>query len=211
MEHTIEIIIDNLYINGKFNKNENNFEITVYMIDKEITYKSIFNISNITIPNTNLEGIFTMFERALDANKQNYSIKWNFNLQEQYIDVDITFINNIFTFVQRIHFIQTDSIISEMKYKLYQTNENIDIINEQTEEFNELVSKFKDNVTNCDNNIKKCKDNIDELLSDYKYLSKDVETLFKSETEIEFLKKEVEFLKLELAELKSTTKKSNNQ
>lgn len=138
-------ISNNLFIEGKLNfKGEpnDNLEIIMYCTENNLAYKCSFLSLNITIPNTNLEGIYKMLLNALDKN-QSYSIKWelkDFNFV-------ITYNHDIFTFAQIFNFAQSDFSIPQLKYQLYQSNQEVNGLKQKTvsiEKYNELVNQMED-------------------------------------------------------------------
>jgi hypothetical protein len=138
-------IFNNFFIEGKLNfKGEpnDNLEITLYSTENNLAYKCNFLDSNITVPNTNLEGIFKMVINTLDAN-QSYSIKWelkDFNFV-------ITYNHDIFRFSQLFNFSQIDFSISQLKYQLFQSKQEVNELKQKIvtiEKYNELVNQIED-------------------------------------------------------------------
>ena len=140
--------VNNLFIEGYLNfKSEpnDNFTVTMYSPESNIAYKCTFCISNITVPNTNLEGIYKMVKNAFDSNPS-YSINW----QLKDFNFVITYQHDIFTFTQMINFstINFSTIDIEMvqlKYQLFQNKQEINQLKTQTvpiEKFCELSNKY---------------------------------------------------------------------
>lgn len=135
--------VNNLFIEGHLNfKSEpnDNFTITMYSSESNIAYKCTFCISNITVPNTNLEGIYKMVKNAFDSNPS-YSINW----QLKDFNFMITYQHDIFTFTQMINFVSIDSEMVQLKYQLFQNKQEINQLKTQTvpiEKFCELSNKY---------------------------------------------------------------------
>lgn len=138
-------VVNNIFIEGKLNfKSEpnDNFELTMYSQESNIAYRCIFSSSNITVPNTNLEGIYKMILNALNSNPS-YSIKWE--LKD--FNIVITYNHDIFTFTQTINFVSIDSAIPQLKSQLYQSKQEVNLLKQQTvsiERFCELAKQVED-------------------------------------------------------------------
>ena len=138
-------VVNNLFVEGYLNfKSEpnDNFTITMYSPESNIAYKCTFCISNITVPNTNLEGIYKMVKNAFDSNSNSsYSINW----QLKDFNFVITYQHDIFTFTQMINFATIDSEMVQLKYQLFQNKQEINQLKQQTvstEKFCELSNKY---------------------------------------------------------------------
>ena len=138
-------IVNKNFIEGKLNcKNEpnDNLELVMYSQESNIAYRCVFSGSNITVPNTNLEGIYKMILNALDSNPS-YSIKWL--LQD--LHIVITYNHDIFTFTQMINFVQIDSAISQLKCQLYQNKQELNQLKQQTvsiEKISDITNQFEE-------------------------------------------------------------------
>lgn len=138
-------IANNLFIECKLNfKGEPNdlLELTIYSQESNIAYKCSFTITNITVPNTNLEGIYKMIINALELNPS-YSIKWEI----KDLHFLITYNHDIFTFTQMINFVQFDSLIPQLKYQLFQSKQEVNQLKQQSvsiERFCELENKYEE-------------------------------------------------------------------
>jgi hypothetical protein len=150
MTNQFEKLVGNLYVEGKYNKENgapgvapcastnDNFEIVIYSIETNLAYKCVFVSANITIPNTTLQGIFTMITNALDS-KPNYSIKWE--LKD--LHFVITYQNDIFTFTQMINLLSTDFSIPQVKYQLFCSNQEITKLKQNTAPLDKFIQLEK--------------------------------------------------------------------
>lgn len=138
-------VINDLYIECKLNfKNEpnDNLELTIYSQESNTAYRSTLTSSNITVPNTNLEGIYKMILNAFDSNPS-YSVKWE--LKD--LNIVITYNHDIFTFTQMFNFVQISPEIPQLKYQLYQSKQEVNQLKQQTvsaETFCELAKQVED-------------------------------------------------------------------
>lgn len=149
--------INDIYIEGKINHKgliTEYFEIVIYSPNNYIACKCSFFETNNTIPNTNLEGIYKLFINAIDS-VQNYSIKWE-NYQKD-LSIVVVYQNEIFTFEQIFNFTPIDNSIPQLKYQLFQSNQQINQLKQNIISI-ETYSKLTENLNNLSielNNLKK--------------------------------------------------------
>ena len=124
-ELTLTILDEEYYIQCKLNSNTepiNNIEILILNTKKYKAYQCIFNESNISIQNVNLQGIYKMIVDSFDNNSNlTHSVKWNL----ENLMLSISYHYNIFTFEQVFHFNLVDNIIPNINYQLYSSKQEI--------------------------------------------------------------------------------------